>query len=783
MAFSNQRAVSDGSLQTIILSIAFFDKSEIRVYVSDMEKFAGVDFTWATSNSIQFPTPLPVGATVIIRRSTDLSEMRHIFTEGAQFTNQTLDEDYTQILHIAQESVEGSYTKELFNDLDMHGYRVRNMGPALLPGDAVPLDQVQAIIGTSADLRRAVRAPAFEGELNELPEVAARAGKVLGFDSAGDPIATLPASGSGTELALDLADPVTVGRGASMVGYNGTTVRDALEALEAATSVARTVSTVAAMQALTDLSIGEAVRTLEYHAGTTVGAGQYIVQATDPGWGIPLAGGYYGVLYDTFCITKFGVRNTLTDQTAELIRMATYADAYVYEIDFLGYSITVPDMVAYTSTRGTVFRGLTFYKVHRITNLKLKNPTGAILTQGWTSLQFIPKVAGTGLFELDNVEFDPYSASYSITSGEEDGALCGFACRRYMGVPALRDCNYNFKYTNVHFKSPAISYNINTADVLSNNVEYNHMSGEYWGLYAFHLAKDMQASEFHGWFRNDLHTGSGRVLVTSLIHDEAEIGAGSLVLGKWTVRDSSCHLFTTGAEHTVFKHHSVGSLEFQECHFTDIRGSVEFYSATASRVKELRVVRVSRPVIATIKFDSLYVESATLDPQTFNSPVPNQVLGTVEIRKSTVAALFGIGYPALTVAKLTLVGCRVDSPTEGIGRNGVTSIDTIQLTDCDLNSPYIIEAPFRTMRIDGCRTPAVAWANAIFNRNTTGNASVVVNNFIADATYAPSGAFLISGGVTQAVRLYHSVFTARPVIGGPNTLVEFGVYPPAPVGP
>lgn len=141
MAFSNQRAVSDGSLQTIILSIAFFDKTEIHVYVDDVEKFVDVDFIWATSNSIQFPSNLPVDTTVILRRVTDISEMRHIFTAGAQFTNQTLDEDYTQILHIAQESVEGSYTTELFNDLDMHQYRVRNMAPGVLPGDAVNFAQ------------------------------------------------------------------------------------------------------------------------------------------------------------------------------------------------------------------------------------------------------------------------------------------------------------------------------------------------------------------------------------------------------------------------------------------------------------------------------------------------------------------------------------------------------------------------------------------------------------------------------------------------------------------
>lgn len=228
MAFSNQRAVSDGTLQTVILSIAFFDKSEIRVYIDDQLQVLDLGYIWATSNSIQFPENLPHGSTVIIRRVTDISEMRHIFTAGAQFTNQTLDEDYTQILHIAQESVEGSYTTELFNDLDMHQYRVRNMAEAVLPGDAVPLSQVQGIVDANPALLRALRVPASDVTINELPPATARAGKVLGFDDAGQPVGILPATGSGTELALDLATQTVPAKGAGMVGYKGRTLHDRL---------------------------------------------------------------------------------------------------------------------------------------------------------------------------------------------------------------------------------------------------------------------------------------------------------------------------------------------------------------------------------------------------------------------------------------------------------------------------------------------------------------------------------------------------------------------------
>ena len=228
MAYSNQRTVSDGSLRTILLAISFFDKTEITVFVNDVEQILeDGDYIWATSNSIQFPAALPSGDLVIIRRRTDISEMRHIFTEGAQFTNQTLDEDYTQMLHIAQESVEGSYTTELFNDLDMHNYKIRNLGQAVLEKDAVSLGQAREVVSASPDVRRALRAPLTDPELLPLPPVAQRAGKILGFNSVGQAVGTVPLSGSGTELALDLAGP----GGSAMVGYQlsllGTAVRTA----------------------------------------------------------------------------------------------------------------------------------------------------------------------------------------------------------------------------------------------------------------------------------------------------------------------------------------------------------------------------------------------------------------------------------------------------------------------------------------------------------------------------------------------------------------------------
>lgn len=140
MAYSTQRAVSNGTLQVLLLSIKYIDKSDITVYLNSIATTA---FTWATDTSIRFNSVVPNGVEVLLRRATDMGKIRHKFTEGAQFKSQTLDEDFQQILHISQEALEGGTVRDLFNDLDMHGYRIRNLATAKAAGDAVSLGQVK----------------------------------------------------------------------------------------------------------------------------------------------------------------------------------------------------------------------------------------------------------------------------------------------------------------------------------------------------------------------------------------------------------------------------------------------------------------------------------------------------------------------------------------------------------------------------------------------------------------------------------------------------------------
>ncbi len=137
---SVQRVVSDGTLQIVDLSITYFDRSEISVFVNSAPY---TDWHWASDveDRIIFNSPIPAGVEVLIKRTTDISKLRHYFSKGSAFTAEALDEDLQQVLHIAQEATETNLAGDFYNDIDMHGYRVKNIGQAVDDSDVLTLRQ------------------------------------------------------------------------------------------------------------------------------------------------------------------------------------------------------------------------------------------------------------------------------------------------------------------------------------------------------------------------------------------------------------------------------------------------------------------------------------------------------------------------------------------------------------------------------------------------------------------------------------------------------------------
>jgi len=219
----------------------------------------------------------------------------------------------------------------------------------------------------------------------------------------------------------------------------------------------------------------------------------------------------------------------------------------IYEIDYNYFDILTSKTIVFTSTRDSRHSGITFREPHKIKNLTVRNDLSTVLYQGGKLIQFIPTYnpSSERFFELENVKFDPYNPNYTIASGEADGYMLGFGSfvqpstwNRPLGNAT--ETNWSFKFTNVEFLSPAISYNMATADIFAKNVIVNGISGEYWGLFYFFNSKNANINDFSGVFRDDLHTGSGRLLVTNLLHIESEIGTNTVNINEWKFNNLKC---------------------------------------------------------------------------------------------------------------------------------------------------------------------------------------------------------------------------------------------------
>ena len=143
MPYSSQTVTSDGTLETVDIIFEYIDRSEIHVYFDSIEQFTG--WAWVgTEKRIQFSPVVPNGIVVLIRRTTDLSKLRHEYSAGAAFRADTLDESLEQVLHIAQEATEAQLGGDYYADINMHNNSIVNLkNPETDPTAAVSLKQYQ----------------------------------------------------------------------------------------------------------------------------------------------------------------------------------------------------------------------------------------------------------------------------------------------------------------------------------------------------------------------------------------------------------------------------------------------------------------------------------------------------------------------------------------------------------------------------------------------------------------------------------------------------------------
>lgn len=136
MAYSTQRVVSDGTLVRLEIEIDYLNRTDLQLFY-DNQPADPATWSWigTSEKAIAFDPAVPAGVEVLVARATDLAEILHVFSPqmggggNAAFTNLTMDENFRQLLLIAQEAAEGATLSDVFQDLDMHGYRILNLGP------------------------------------------------------------------------------------------------------------------------------------------------------------------------------------------------------------------------------------------------------------------------------------------------------------------------------------------------------------------------------------------------------------------------------------------------------------------------------------------------------------------------------------------------------------------------------------------------------------------------------------------------------------------------------
>lgn len=156
--YSVQVQVSDGTLTSVNVSIEYFAREDISVYrnLETTPLVLGSDWRWNTDKRIDLLTdvPVPAGESITLRRNTNKERAYNIYDGGAAFSRATLDENFRQMVYLAQEFTEGNGLAGLFFPLDMHGFRITNLGNPVFSADAANKSYVDTTVASEADARQ-----------------------------------------------------------------------------------------------------------------------------------------------------------------------------------------------------------------------------------------------------------------------------------------------------------------------------------------------------------------------------------------------------------------------------------------------------------------------------------------------------------------------------------------------------------------------------------------------------------------------------------------------------
>ncbi|KKO89683.1 hypothetical protein AAW12_18940 [Sphingobacterium sp. Ag1] len=498
----------------------------------------------------------------------------------------------------------------------------------------------------------------------------------------------------------------------------------------------------------------------------------------------------------------YGIVDSATiRQDDRLEKFSNYLDrTNIYEIDFCNYSIVAPKTLLFTTARQNPVRGLGFKNAHKIKNLFIINDKSTTLHQGDNCIVFHPNDNKKATFALENVVFDAYVADFQINNGEYDGLMLGFLCYAdpsWSGFSNRTLTDYRVEVNNINFISPAISYNLSFAGLFMQENKITNIAGEYWGLYVHVFAKNIYVKKATGLFRKDLQANSGRVLVTSLIHQEPEIAVmgnanpPALALDSILLSEIKC-VDNLGAASIGFKHHSLAPLTINEVKVDHFNANFQVY--TPSLV----------PGHTTI--DRIYIDSSNYSPvvplfyitvnvnslECVNSNISfcgeypivnnrNPQMESVSFRNSVVRNLSFPTQEGGVINHFILDNCTIvkgQDDRDNIVRNAGVTLKNIDVRNTIVNTKQLFYCSFEKVTLDQVVFSDPYFSDTISLSSSTA-ANVSIDGIRINADLVAQYNYFIIGtvGSNLSYSIVNSYTGRRLRISNATKLYEAGVSP------